>query len=237
MKLFLFVSLLLTASLSANAASSLQVLDEPAYAQTRYAISRENCQVMWILPSAQTTGFSVREMRSCPPQQDGLELQVQLRTELLTAIQQDHAAPQALSGTESGLANQSKLAARRLADMRSLAMGSLEQMPHWRQALQQALAADATWRAARGKLGKGQSNLALEKILVAIANREAVFSDLNRSFAHAGYALQLRNIEKLRYTPDGSLLDCQLFFSVTPLASNSLPNASDPASGKETQGR
>lgn len=217
MRLLSFPSILLSVfwCLTANAASHLEILDEPIYAQTRYAISHENCKLMWIVRAAQAPAFSVREMRACDPQQYGADVLVQLRNELLVALQQGRPAQPHASADEAVAGQGGAIVARSLSDMRSLSMGSLEQMPHWQQALQQALAADVGWRTARSKLGRNQSNLDLEKRLIEIANREAVFADLASSFGNTGYTLRLRNIEKLRFLPDGRLLDCQLFFILT----------------------
>ncbi len=221
MKHLALSSLLLSAfcCLTANAASHLEILDEPTYAQTRYAIGHESCKLMWTVHAFQAPAFSVREMRTCDLQQHGTTTLVQLRNELLVALQQGRpaqAAPQGSAADEPAPGHGSAIVARRLADMRTLAMGSLQQMPHWHQALQAALTADIGWRTARRKLGHRQSNLALEKRLIEIANREAVFADLAQSFENTGYTLRLRNIEKLRFMPDGRLLDCQLSFTLTP---------------------
>lgn len=213
----LFLSVFCYLENTANAASRVEILDEPNYAQTRYAISHENCKLMWIVRAAQAPAFFVREMRACDVQQHGADVLVPLRDELLAVLQQGRAAQKLVSSDEVALAQASAIVARQLSDMRSLSMGSLEQMPHWQQALQQALAADVSWRNARSKLGRAQSNLALEKLLIAIANREAVFADLAKSFEPSGYSVRLRNIEKLRFMPDGRVLDCQLFFVLTPL--------------------
>lgn len=220
MKLLSFSSLPLSlfCCVTANAASHIEILDEPIYAQTRYAIQRENCKLMWIVRAAQAPAFSVREMRACDVQLNGSDVLVQLRDELLAVVQQGRPAHQPASSDQASPAQTNAIVARPLTNMRSLSEGSLEQMPHWQQALQNALAVDVGWRAARSKLGSGQSNLALEKRLVEIANREAVFADLAKSFEPSGYTLRLRNIEKLRFLPDGRVLDCQLFFSVMPLA-------------------
>ncbi len=220
MKLLSFSCLLLSVfcclTNTANAASALEtpvdILDEPTYGQTRYAISGDNCKLMWIVRATQAPSFFVREMRACDVQQHGADMLVQLRAQLLSAVQQGRAAQQSAS------ADASAIAARPLSEMRSLSMGSLEQMPHWQQALQQALAADVGWRVARSKLGRGESNLALEKRLIEIANRAAVFADLAKNFENTGYTLRLRNIEKLRFMLDGRVLDCQLFFILTPQA-------------------
>lgn len=224
MKLLNFTSLLLSAFcvFSANAATSLEmpidILEEPNYAQTRYAISHENCKLMWIVRAGQAPSFFVREMRACNAQPHGTELLLQLRSQLLSAVQQGRPAQQSIAATEPGLAQASAIAARPLSALRSLSMGSLEQMPHWQLALQQALAADVGWRTARSKLGRGQSNLALEKRLIEIANRDGVFADLAKIFENTGYTLRLRNIEKLRFLPDGRVMDCQLFFMLIPPA-------------------
>lgn len=97
MKLLTFTSLLLAAfcALTANAATPLEspidILDEPNYAQTRYAISHENCKLMWIVRVGQASSFFVREMRG----------------QLLSAVQQGRPVQPSADAIEPGLAQAS----------------------------------------------------------------------------------------------------------------------------------
>lgn len=218
MKLLPFVYLLLAAfcGVSANAASNLEIHDEPHYAQTRYALSRENCKLMWTVRATQAPAFSVSEMRACDLQQYGKDVLPQLRGELLLALQSGRAGLQDGSQSDSLGKPLKPIPARALADMHSLSVGRLEELPQWQLALQQALATDPVWRAERSKPGRSQNSLILAKRLIEVANRDAVFADLAKVFEALGYTLYLRNIEKMRFLPDGRLLDCQLFFGLRP---------------------
>ncbi|WP_338849254.1 hypothetical protein V8J88_09815 [Massilia sp. W12] len=214
-----FCALLLSIdSMAANANIQVATRDEPAYGQTQYAARNGDCSLIWIVRTSQGPAFSVREMRACKSEAATSENLQLMRRELLTVMQTGtvQALAQASEITESKAHKQEKLPPRLLSDMRVLSVGRLEEMPDFRQSWQQALSADQEWQR-RISTPKAQANLALEKLLLEIANRENVFSELGKIFEEQGYRLKLRNIEKLRLHPDGALLDCQLFFSLAKI--------------------